>query len=79
MTAKTGDLVQCDFLDHVEDGEEPLVFTVWGRVESINKQRIVIISCAYQDGVKRGDRNEKRWVIIRSTVTQLLKLKPVRI
>lgn len=71
-----GDISECSFLDHVEDGSEPIEFTVWGRVESINKKRIVIVSWAYQDGVKRDDPNEKRWTIVRSTVTKLVKLQP---
>jgi len=30
MILKTGDIVECEFLDHVEDGGEPYRFKVWG-------------------------------------------------
>ena len=74
MKVKAGDVVECDFLDHVEDGEEALSFTVWGRIESVTRQRLIIVSWAYQDGVKRGDHNEKRWVIVRSAITAIYPL-----
>ena len=72
---KPGDVVECVFLDHVEDGTDPIKFTVWGRLEKITRTKLVIASWAYEDGEAREDGNEKRWTIVRSAVCSLHKLQ----
>jgi hypothetical protein len=71
MKLKHGDVVECAFLDHCEDGDVPIEFIVWGRIEKIGKKHLVIVSWSYSDGKSRDDYNEKKWVIVRSAVTRI--------
>lgn len=69
---KVGDIVECQFLDHVEDGGDPLEFIVWGRLVKVTRRHYEIVSWAYADpGREGGDRNEKRWTIVRKAVTRI--------
>lgn len=71
-----GDVVAVEFLDHVEDGGDPLSFVVWGRPAKITKLHFEIISWAYADVTSPEiDTNEKRWTIVRSTVSRITKLR----
>jgi len=75
MKAKIGDLVECAFLDHVEDGGEPLQFKVWGRIEKKTRKHLEIVSWAYADRPSvSGDHNEKRWTIVTSAITRIRTL-----
>lgn len=75
--AKHGDIVECCFLDHVEDGGDPLEFFVWGRVDKVTPRHVEIVSWAYADRDSiPGDTNEKRWTIVSSAILSLVKLMP---
>lgn len=67
--------MECTFLDHCEDGEDPMEFTVWGRIERVGRKHLVIVSWSYSDNESRGDHNEKKWVIVRSAITAIHQLK----
>lgn len=77
MKVKAGDIVECEFLDHVEDGGDPIRFRVWGRVAVVKREHYEILSWTYADEKSEaGDHNEKRWTIVRAAVVRITKLIP---
>lgn len=66
-----GDLVSCHFLDHVEGDSEPLACVVFGKIVSKSRLSFEILCWGYADGQRRGDSNETRFCIVRSTITKL--------
>lgn len=74
---QSGDIVAVDFLDHMEDGDEPLQFTVYGKVVESTDVFLRIVSWEYTlDSKDKNPCNEKLWVIVRSAITRTRKLKP---
>lgn len=74
---KAGDIVECEFLDHVEDGGEPLRFLVWGLLAINARKHFEILSWAYADNTaEKNTHNEKRWTIVKSAVVRITKLHP---
>lgn len=69
--------MELEFLDHVEDGSEPLRFLVWGMLIGQSKKHYEIISWAYADipPSNGADHNEKRWTIVKSAVERIQILK----
>ena len=77
MKISTGDVVEVEFLDHVEDGGEPLQFVVWGRLAWIGREHFEILSWAHSEPTEYDQTyNEKRWSIVRSAVKRIKKLLP---
>lgn len=77
MTVKPGDIVECEFLDHVEDGGEPIRFLVWGLLAVKSRKHYEILSWTYADQKSEsGDHNEKRWTIVKAAVVRLTKMSP---
>jgi hypothetical protein len=77
MKPKTGDIVECVFLDHVEDGGEPICFIVWGRLHNVTREHYEIVSWSYaKSGADDLPSNEKRWSIVRAAVKRFTKLLP---
>ena len=72
---KIGEIVECRFLDHCEDGEV-LEFAVYGKITGVTKSALRITSWSYGDGILRSDRNEKSWSIVRKAITGLTVLSP---
>ena len=78
MKIKVGDIVECEFLDHVEDGGEPLRFLVWGRVAVSGRKHFEILSWAHADAeVETQASNEKRFTIVKAAVLRITKLQPI--
>lgn len=76
-TVKAGDIVECEFLDHVEDGGEPMRFLVWGLLAVNGRKHYEILSWAHADNsVEHLPCNEKRWTIVKSAVLRIVKLRP---
>ena len=76
MKPNLGDIVEIEFLDHVEDGDDPYAFKVWGRVDKIGRKHYEILSWAHSNRFERSiPENEKRFTIVRSTITKLEILK----
>lgn len=68
---RKGDEIAIDFLDHVEASQEPMFFTVYGRVIAQTKTSITVASWVYQDAAKRikpDDYNVTQFAIVRSTI-----------
>jgi len=79
MIIKTGDIVECEFLDHVEDGGEPYRFKVWGVLAVKGRTHYEIISWAHADPtVPVHPHNEKRWTIVKSAVLKLSRMEVSR-
>ena len=71
---KKGDIVQIRFLDHVEDGDKPLDFIVWGRIDRVYKKSIRVVTWAHakaRNPAKFAECTEKTFTIVKSTVTEL--------
>lgn len=73
--AKVGDIVECKFLDHMEDMDEPTEFALYGVLVKSNSVGIGIACWAYPDGEYHEDGNEKVFAVVRSSITSLRKLK----
>jgi hypothetical protein len=68
---RKGDEVAIEFLDHAEASQEPMDFTVYGRVIVNHKDHIVVASWVYSDPKTRfrgDDINVTQFTIIRSTI-----------
>jgi len=75
---KLGDIVECEFLDHVEDGGPPLRFMVWGRVAVNGRKHFEILSWAGADSdIEDLPGNEKRFTIVKAAIVRVTKLQPV--
>lgn len=68
------------FLDHVEDGDEPMEFELWGRCVKQGKTSVTIAPWSYRR--KKGtavdfdvdDTNEKPFTLVRSAIQRHKKL-----
>jgi hypothetical protein len=79
---KKGELVEVSFLDHVEDGDEAIEFTVWGRVDRTTRNSILIMAWAFASEVEAAKNsnheNVKTFTIVRRAITALHKLKKLK-
>jgi hypothetical protein len=77
---RVGDLVEITFLDHCEDGDDSLEFTVWGRVENITRTAYKIASWVYHDPIAQArdgnEENENYYIIVKTAVTKKRRLVP---
>lgn len=71
LQIQTGAVAGITFLDHVEGGREPETFIVYGIIQEVHPQYIVIASWAYPDGITRHDENETIFTLIRSTIQNI--------
>lgn len=77
-TIKAGDIVECEFLDHVEDGGEPYRFKVWGILAVKGRKHLEIISWAHADPtVAVLPHNEKRWTIVKAAIVRLSRMQVI--
>lgn len=77
LKPKVGDIVEVEFLDHVEDGGDPICFKVWGRLCKSARQHVEILSWAYSTADEADvPSNEKRWTIVRAAIKRIIKLTP---
>jgi hypothetical protein len=79
MAIKKGDLVEVRFLDHVEDGEDPIEFLVWGRVRRTSRVAYAVESWAYADPLEdeadHGIENRKVFTIVKSAIKAIRPLR----
>jgi len=68
-----GDVIEVQFVDHVEDSHRLMHTTVWGRVIKISSKRLVVRSWEAE-----GKHNCKDWAIVRSTIESVSVLGEVR-
>lgn len=74
MQLRKGQLVAVTFLDHVEDGSEPMTFIVYGELSEVSKAHICVDCWCYYDPAVPHDANEKRYTILRSTILHVSQL-----
>ena len=74
MTPKIGDIVQIEFLDHVEDGSELILFHVVGKLAKKTRKQYVVDSWYYADSKTPYDDNVKRFTIGRGLIQKLVIL-----
>lgn len=72
-SAKPGDIVHVQFFDHVEDGSEPFVCNVYGRV-AISTPLYYCIDSWTVDPIPQAtcDSNTKRFTILKSTLVKVV-------
>jgi hypothetical protein len=70
-----GHVVAITFLDHVEDGDEPMECTVYGRLHKTTRQSYIVDSWTCADEKVHED-NKKRFVILKKVVSQIDILSP---
>jgi len=78
---KEGCLVQIVFLDHVEDGPDPIEFEVIGRVSGITKRAVTVRCWNYSrpvDEASHGDHNVKSFTIVKKAMTEVNLLRKSR-
>ena len=77
MKLRVGQLVAVEFMDHVEDGSEPMACTVYGRVAKVHKDFVTVDCWCYTNIETEYDSNVKRYTILRSTVVTMKELKEI--
>lgn len=78
---KVGDLAEIVFLDHVEDGIDPIEFEVIGRVSNITKRAVTVRCWNYRlavDAATHNDHNVKSFTIVKKAMSSISILKPSR-
>lgn len=69
-----GHVVAITFLDHVEDGDEPMECTVYGRLHKTTRVAYLIDSWTCADPAVHED-NKKRFAILKNVVSDIRVLK----
>lgn len=72
---RKGSIVRVVFLDHVEDGDELMECTVYGRLAGITRKEYQIDSWCCKDP-KCHEDNKKRFTLARSTFIDVAILVP---
>ena len=72
---KLNNIIEIQFLDHVEDGNSPIEFIVWGRVTKITKLAITVQSWSYADEKETDENNTKIFTILKNAITKLTILR----
>jgi len=74
---RIGSIVAVTFLDHVEDGDEPIEFVVYGELLQASRSRLHIGGWVYANPKEReyDTGNMKTWSIVRAAITQIKVLK----
>lgn len=71
ITPRPRDEVRIDFWDHVEGGDKPILFTVWGRVVAFHDDFITVDSWAYYSPAEPRDGNITTFTIVRSAIKEI--------
>lgn len=76
MKLRTGQEVRITFLDHVENGNAPIMFRVRGVIQKVDRTSITVAGWSYARARIRFDGNVQRWSILRSTIQQIDVMSP---
>lgn len=71
---KVGKIYRITFLDHVEGGDAPQKFELFGRVAKLRKKSVTIVSWAYPGSTELCDDNTNHFCILRSAITRVDEL-----
>jgi len=69
-----GSIVEVHFLDHVENGDKPYEFVVYGRVAHVDRRSITVECWTYSDTRERDKSNVTKYVILKSAITRWWRL-----
>lgn len=72
---RKGQTVRVTFLDHVEDGDELMECTVYGRLAKTTKQEYQVDSWCCKDP-ECHENNKKRFTLLRKAVLEIVVLVP---
>lgn len=72
---RKGNIVAIEFLDHVNGGNYPWHFVVYGRVNGVTRTSISVDSWDYVKDAPL-DENITRHTIVRAAITKITKLCP---
>lgn len=67
---KRGMIIEVHFWDHVEHGEKPFPFIVYGRVTESKRNYIVVVGWAHVNPEMDNDDNTTHWTILKSAITE---------
>ena len=76
---KKGDLVQIEFLDHCEDGDDAMRFYVWGRISRITRHAITVTCWDFvnpDDAFTSAEGTVKSFSIVKKAMKRLTVLAP---
>ncbi len=71
---RKGWVYQIEFLDHVEDGDEPIPFRVYGHIVKHDKKSLTVAPWVNLD--QTVDHNSKTFCILKSTILNADRLIP---
>tara|TARA_R110002051_G_scaffold274391_3_gene335108 strand:- start:129 stop:371 length:243 start_codon:yes stop_codon:yes gene_type:complete len=71
---RKGQIVAIRFLDHVEDGEGPMEFSLIGRVMAQDKAAVTIVCWDYLNPEDRDLSNMKTFNILKSCINDVAQL-----
>lgn len=78
MRLRRGQVVKIEFLDHVQAGDNPHRYVVYGELTKISPTALVITTWAYADkSLKPDDDNEQRYTIVRAAIVKVTQLKEI--
>ena len=76
---KPGDLVQIEFLDHCEDGDDAMRFYVWGRISRITRHAVTVTCWDFvnpEDAHTAAAGTIKSFSIVKTAMQKLTVLAP---
>ncbi len=74
---RSGDVVEVVFLDHAE-GDNEILFVVYGRVKEKDRTKIVVDCWTYVDQDAERDENIHSYTILRSAIKEMYLLSRKR-
>ena len=77
MRFRKGSIMAVYFLDHMEDGDAPEEFVVFGRIATVTRDYIKVRSWDYKQAGMPDDGNIKRWTILRKAIVKAKRLEIV--
>lgn len=70
-----GSTVEIQFLDHVQGGDGPYEFAVFGRVAAVDGKSVTVEAWSYADTNEKDKTNVGRYTIVRSAITRWWRLR----
>ena len=79
---RRGQVVAVTFLDHVQGGGKPILFTVYGKLVAVHKDSLTVSTWTYaetgtavKDAYDFKDGNNVQFTLVRSAITRVQHLK----
>jgi hypothetical protein len=76
---RKGQIVSIEFLDHCAGGSKPIVCRVYGKITSISKKHVEVITWETIGEDKATTLlNDERFIIVRSAIKQIFHLQEIK-